>query len=150
VQGCGGLIPSSGTFNVRTNRRNRDVCATRGQGWGAQKGRKRIDTWLVLGQEKGFQRIEQYADILNSSSVAGNLSKGFVGDWRPDGSGRSAKLSGARMARCRGCMGRRRHSHPGQVDLRAGRPWHDSAWLRSTWRFYLLEEGSIIAMDRLP
>ena len=49
-----------------------------GQGLGVQKGRKRIDTWLVLHDEKGFQRIEKYADILNSLSVAGNPSKEFI------------------------------------------------------------------------
>jgi hypothetical protein len=49
-----------------------------GQALGAQKGRKRIDTWLVLDEEKGFRRIEQYADILNSLSIFGNPSKEFI------------------------------------------------------------------------
>jgi Glycosyl hydrolases family 18 len=49
-----------------------------GQGLGVQKGRKRIDTWLVLNHEKGFQRIRQYADILNSLSVVGNPSEEFI------------------------------------------------------------------------
>lgn len=49
-----------------------------GQGLGVQKGHKRIDTWLVLNKQKGFQKIEQYADILNSLSVVGNPSKGFI------------------------------------------------------------------------
>jgi spore germination protein YaaH len=50
-----------------------------GQAPGAQKGRKRIDTWLVLDEEKGMARIERYADILNSLSVFGNPSKEFMG-----------------------------------------------------------------------
>jgi len=45
---------------------------------GAQKGRKRIDTWLVLGEEKGFAKIEQNADMLNSLSIFGNASKDFI------------------------------------------------------------------------
>lgn len=49
-----------------------------GQGFGVQKGRKRIDTWLVLNREKGFQRIKLYADILNSVSVEGNPSEEFI------------------------------------------------------------------------
>lgn len=49
-----------------------------GQATGAHKGRKRIDTWLVLDQEKGFARIEQNADILNSLSIFGNPSKEFI------------------------------------------------------------------------
>ena len=49
-----------------------------GQALGARKGRKRIDTWLVLDEEKGFQRIERHADILNSLSVAGDPSKEFI------------------------------------------------------------------------
>jgi spore germination protein YaaH len=49
-----------------------------GQALGAQKGRKRIDTWLVLDEEKGFAKIEQYADILSSLSVFGNPSKEFI------------------------------------------------------------------------
>lgn len=44
----------------------------------AQKGRKRIDTWLVLDEEKGFTKIEQNADILNSLSVFGNASRDFI------------------------------------------------------------------------
>ncbi len=48
------------------------------QALGAQKGRKRIDTWLVLDEEKGFARIEQNADMLNSLSVFGNASKDFI------------------------------------------------------------------------
>jgi len=50
----------------------------RAQAPGAQKGRRRIDTWLVLDEEKGFARIEQNADILNSLSVFGKPSKEFV------------------------------------------------------------------------
>ncbi len=50
----------------------------RGQTQGAQKGRKRIDTWLVLDEEKGMQRIERYAEMLNSLSVAGSPSKEFL------------------------------------------------------------------------
>jgi spore germination protein YaaH len=49
-----------------------------GQALGRQKGRKRVDTWLVLDEEKGFARIEQYADILNSLSIFGNPSKEFI------------------------------------------------------------------------
>ena len=37
----------------------------------AARGRKRIDTWLILDEEKGMQRIEQYADMLHSLSVFG-------------------------------------------------------------------------------
>jgi spore germination protein YaaH len=49
-----------------------------GQALGAQKGRKRIDTWLVLDEEKGVARIEQNADMLNSLSVFGDASKEFI------------------------------------------------------------------------
>jgi spore germination protein YaaH len=44
----------------------------------APRGRKRIDTWLVLDEEKGMQRIEQYADMLHSLSVFGTPSKEFM------------------------------------------------------------------------
>jgi spore germination protein YaaH len=44
----------------------------------APKGRKRIDTWLVLEEEKGFERIERYADMLHSLSVFGDASKEFI------------------------------------------------------------------------
>ena len=53
----------------------------RGQGAaGTKKGRKRVDTWLVLDEEKGkgLARVEQNADILNSLSIFGNPSKEFI------------------------------------------------------------------------
>jgi spore germination protein YaaH len=49
-----------------------------GQAVSTRKGRKRVDTWLVLDEEKGFTRIEQNADILNSLSIFGNPSKEFI------------------------------------------------------------------------
>jgi spore germination protein YaaH len=49
-----------------------------GQTLAAQKGRKRVDTWLLLDEEKGYARIDQYADILNSISIFGNASKEFI------------------------------------------------------------------------
>jgi spore germination protein YaaH len=45
---------------------------------GDHKGRKRIDTWLVLDEENGFARIERNADILNSLSVFGKPSQEFI------------------------------------------------------------------------
>jgi len=49
-----------------------------GQGLGVKKGRKRIDTWLGGYKKNEFQKIEQYADILNSLSVSGNPSEEFI------------------------------------------------------------------------
>ena len=49
-----------------------------GQQGGAQKGRKQIATWLVFEEEKGFDRIQQTADILNSLSVFGDPPKAFI------------------------------------------------------------------------
>jgi spore germination protein YaaH len=49
-----------------------------GQTASPQKGRKQIATWLVLDEEKGFARIEQNADILNSLSIFGNPPKEFI------------------------------------------------------------------------
>jgi spore germination protein YaaH len=40
--------------------------------------RKPIATWLVLDQEKGFERIRQNADLLSSLSVFGEPSREFV------------------------------------------------------------------------
>ncbi len=52
--------------------------AALGQQAGHQKGRKQIATWLVLDEEKGFARIEQNADILNSLSIFGDPPKEFI------------------------------------------------------------------------
>lgn len=41
---------------------------------GMWKGRKQIATWLVFNEEKGFERIRQNADILNSLSEVAYLS----------------------------------------------------------------------------
>ena len=49
-----------------------------GQAVSTRKGRRRVDTWLVLDQEKGFTRIEQNAAIFNSLSIFGNPSKEFI------------------------------------------------------------------------
>ena len=44
----------------------------------AHKGRKQIATWLVFEEEKGFDRIQRNADILNSLSVFGDPPKEFI------------------------------------------------------------------------
>ena len=49
-----------------------------GQQAAPQKGRRQIATWLVFEEEKGFNRIQQNADILNSLSVFGEPPKTFV------------------------------------------------------------------------
>ncbi len=49
-----------------------------GQQAGAPKGRKQIATWLVFEEEKGFDRIQRNADILNSLSVFGDPPKAFI------------------------------------------------------------------------
>ena len=45
---------------------------------GAQKARKPIATWLVFDEEKGFERIEKMADIIDSLSVFGEPQREFI------------------------------------------------------------------------
>jgi hypothetical protein len=42
------------------------------------KSVKRVATWLVCEEEKGFNGIERNADILASLSVFGNLPREFI------------------------------------------------------------------------
>ena len=48
------------------------------QAGAAVKGRRQIATWIVLREEKGFDRIERNADIIDSLSVFGNASREFI------------------------------------------------------------------------
>lgn len=42
------------------------------------KGRRQVATWIVYSQEKGFDRIQRYADIIDSLSVFGNPPREFT------------------------------------------------------------------------
>ncbi len=42
------------------------------------KSRRQIATWLVTGEEKGFDRIQRDADILDSLSIFGDPPDGFI------------------------------------------------------------------------
>ena len=42
------------------------------------KGRRQLATWLVYREEKGFDRIERNADIIDSLSVFGNPPREFI------------------------------------------------------------------------
>ena len=44
------------------------------RGGAAGKGRRQIATWMVLREEKGFDRMERYADMIDSLSQPGKLS----------------------------------------------------------------------------
>ncbi len=42
------------------------------------KGRRQIAPWLVVDEEKGFDRVQRNADILDSLSVFGDPPEGFI------------------------------------------------------------------------
>ena len=44
------------------------------RGGAAGKGRRQIASWMVLREEKGFERIERCADMIDSLSRPGGLS----------------------------------------------------------------------------
>jgi spore germination protein YaaH len=42
------------------------------------KARRQVATWLVYNQERGFDRIQRYADVIDSLSVFGNPPREFL------------------------------------------------------------------------